>query len=422
MLKRLEINGFKAIREAKIEFGRVNLFIGPNGHGKSTVLEALGLLSAALERTTDDALQRRGVRLSVPTLFKSSFKNHKFLTNITLDATFDQGVNYTVSVRAGAAHDTLVYFTESISSRGKRQMGRSPNGVTVSGLKTDKSELDNTRGVWNAFVAAADLAPELRSELGVFEKYAIYSPQTGFLRGVEGERLQVRPIGLQGDGLPTAVARVVARWRDARSIRKTDPSLWSLIDELLGLVWAPGWAQQFFVGDFDPAHVSRQVRAGNQTLYLIDKFMDTKRNRLSAYDSSEGTLFLAFIVVLLLHPDAPKVFSLDNVDNALNPGTTKLLLGKIIEATCDDRFRERNVGPEQVFLTSHNPTALDAFDLFDDDQRIFVVSREPAHGMVTINRLRPNEGWTKADWIEAKKGRTLSELWIEGELPGALGL
>jgi hypothetical protein len=73
-----------------------------------------------------------------------------------------------------------------------------------------------------------------------------------------------------------------------------------------------------------------------------------------------------------------------------------------------------------VFLTSHNPTALDAFDLFDDNQRIFVVSRD-AKGITTITRLQPEKGWTRSDWIKAMEGRSLSERWIENEIPGALG-
>ena len=418
MLKKLEIKGFKAIRAAELEFGRVNLFIGANGAGKSTVLEALGLLSAALAETTDAALQRRGVRLSVPIMFKSSFKNQKFLKDITLEATFDQNVDYRVSFQAGATHEGLVYFSERIRHNGAVIMGRGQNGIKIEGLSTPKGDLEKTRGVWNAFGAAIEAAPDLRAELGAFAKYAIYAPQTGFLRGVEGEKFPVKPIGLLGEGLPSAVSRVITMLKDTRT---KDPGRSRLLSEVLDLVWTPGWARQLSVGPYNPAHVSRQVKTGEQTLYLIDKFMREGRNQLSAYDSSEGTLFLAFITVLLLHPEAPKIFALDNVDNALNPATTKLLLSKIIEATCSPRFRKEDVGPHQVFLTSHNPTALDAFDLFDDDQRIFIVAREST-GTASITRLKPNDGWTRADWVEAAKGRTLSERWIEGELPGALGL
>ncbi len=142
---------------------------------------------------------------------------------------------------------------------------------------------------------------------------------------------------------------------------------------------------------------------------------------MSAYDCSEGTLYLLFIATLLLHPEAPKIFALDNVDNALNPAMTRRMLETLIHVVCGPEYRENNIGPEQVFLTSHNPTSLDAFDLFDDDQRVFVVARD-AEGATKVTRLRPADGWSREDWIEANKGRNLSEMWIEGEITGALGL
>ena len=77
-------------------------------------------------------------------------------------------------------------------------------------------------------------------------------------------------------------------------------------------------------------------------------------------------------------------------------------------------------GPRQVFLTSHNPTSLDAFDLFDEDQRVFVVERNE-DGHTTVTRLKPRQGMTREEWQQAKNGRNLSQLWLDGEIRGALG-
>ena len=62
MLRNLKITRFKSIRDLKLEFGRVNLFIGGNGTGKSNILEAIGLVSACLGRGLGDAdIANRGV-------------------------------------------------------------------------------------------------------------------------------------------------------------------------------------------------------------------------------------------------------------------------------------------------------------------------------------------------------------------------
>lgn len=99
-------------------------------------------------------------------------------------------------------------------------------------------------------------------------------------------------------------------------------------------------------------------------VYFLDKYMHSKRQTLSVYDSSEGTLFLLFVAVLLAHDDSPTIFALDNVDNALNPRMTRVLLETIIGITKESSEKGLICGPRQVFLTSHNPTSLDAFDLF----------------------------------------------------------
>ena len=70
-LKKITFGNFKSLYNAEFEPGRVNVFIGANGAGKSTILEAIGLLSAAMtDRVNDLSLQRKGMRLSAPSMYK----------------------------------------------------------------------------------------------------------------------------------------------------------------------------------------------------------------------------------------------------------------------------------------------------------------------------------------------------------------
>ena len=70
-IKEISIRNFKALYDVTIEPGKVNVFIGANGSGKSTVLEAIGVLSAAMtDRVNNNSLQRKGVRLSASQLYK----------------------------------------------------------------------------------------------------------------------------------------------------------------------------------------------------------------------------------------------------------------------------------------------------------------------------------------------------------------
>ena len=73
-IREISIHNFKSLYNFSFEPGRLNVFIGANGSGKSSVLEALGVLSAAMtDRVNTNSLQRKGVRLSTSALYKSKF-------------------------------------------------------------------------------------------------------------------------------------------------------------------------------------------------------------------------------------------------------------------------------------------------------------------------------------------------------------
>ena len=49
MITKLSVKAFKTLEDVEIELGQVNVFIGANGSGKSNLLEAVGVLSAAAD-------------------------------------------------------------------------------------------------------------------------------------------------------------------------------------------------------------------------------------------------------------------------------------------------------------------------------------------------------------------------------------
>ena len=74
-IKEINVKNFKSLYDVSIQPGKVNVFIGANGSGKSTILEAIGILSGAMtDRVNNSVLQRKGIRLSASALYKSKFK------------------------------------------------------------------------------------------------------------------------------------------------------------------------------------------------------------------------------------------------------------------------------------------------------------------------------------------------------------
>lgn len=424
MLKQIKIERFKSVHSAELDLGRVNLFIGGNGSGKSNILEAIGVLAASLSRgVTDTELARKGVRLTPPALMKSAFKGDLPKT-LRLVAKFDNDISYALGLTARDTSQSLSYFSENATIGRDKIFGRSGNGCTVQGQPL-KRQPEAGRGLWDQTRLSYDFDETVVRQFDALSRYAIYAPQTEFLREIKSGKVNDPPIGLHGEGLAQAVSGLLVQYYRAIGNRKSGNTHAGIVYEQLkdsvSLAWLPGWTDKVRVGPVDPLLRSSDVSTteGN-IVYFVDKFMHEKRRTLSAYDSSEGTLFLLFIGVLLGHAQAPKIFSLDNVDSALNPRLTRQLIERMVAIVKRRTEHQIDVGPDQIFMTSHNPTALDAFDLTDSDQRLFVVARN-SKGHTTVERLQLREGLSREDWLRHTKGRKLSQMWIDGEITGALG-
>ena len=141
-----------------------------------------------------------------------------------------------------------------------------------------------------------------------------------------------------------------------------------------------------------------------QVLKFIDRFMQADRNTLTAYDASEGALYVLFCAMLCLSCKAPTIFSIDNLDQALNPRIVTRLTAKLSPWL-------RHGNPErQLLFTAHNPAVLDGLDLEDDEIRLFAVDRNSV-GHTIVRRLQ------LSDRLHAlHKEYPLSRLWMMGSL------
>jgi AAA15 family ATPase/GTPase len=74
MIQEITIENYKSIQSLSIELGRVTVFIGENGCGKSNILEAIALGSAeAADKLDNEFLASRGIRVTDPKLMRSAF-------------------------------------------------------------------------------------------------------------------------------------------------------------------------------------------------------------------------------------------------------------------------------------------------------------------------------------------------------------
>lgn len=387
-LKNISFGNFKSLYNTSFEPGRVNVFIGANGSGKSTILEGIGLLSAAMtDRVDAGSLQRKGVRLSTSDLCKSAFKSIKRAKS-TVDLSLEwedtktgSCFQYDVHLTTPKESEYWKYHSEALYQNGEKKWGRS---------NASSQSMNNYIGFF-----LIDDKPELleaRSIASDFSKYGIFQPRTAVLRGIIPDTNQIAPVGLNGGRLAEALQDLIEE-------KDGDLMFGSLyMEDVLEMI---DWASDISIDAPKKKSIHPNVPTTRQVIEFSDRFMKNT-SKFTGYDASEGALYVLFMLCLAMHPQSPSIFAVDSFDHALNPRLAK----KMIEVFCEQIIRNG----KYVFLTTHNPLVLDGLNLANDDIRLFAVDRDK-DGFAQIQRIMVSQNLIDT-------GLPLSRLWISGRLGG----
>lgn len=428
MLQELKISRFKSLKNLTLKFGSANLLVGGNGAGKTNILEAIGMASACLGRGLgDSALSAKGLRVIPPNRAKSSFGNEEQPKTLKFEALFSGGVAYAATLRGADGDQLLSISSESASHEGSTIFARSETTAKSEGAgATSADMIGGHRGMWDNIRKAYDMPQQVVEAFTEFSRYAIYSPEAGILRGEREGRKDASPLGLRGEGLAGAMTGFLKRLEFLKDAAQSGEGKgspdWTMMSECIQMAMQAGWFKGFGSHRVEKkrGRGSSNGGGGSRTVvHFIDRFLSANCGRVSARDGDEGSLFMLFAAVLLSHPDAPRIFALDCADRSLNPGLARRMARQAARTVRLASSPDASLGARQVFLVSHNPATLDAFDLFDDDQRIFLIGRNEK-GHTTANRLTlgyPN----REDWEKFAQGRKVSHFWLNGEIPGAAG-
>lgn len=411
MLTSMHVAGFKTLRDLPdLEFGLVNVFIGANGSGKSNLLEALGLLStAAGGRVDDQELLRRGVRPGAPALYKTSLKDEKFRTTISLGVKAEfQGSQITYDVSLDNPIDTprptWQYRTEKMLRDDKPVMGRSPNGISFAldqeQLSASFQNLKNDAGLAALVKTHPYLAGAPAELLDWLQNYVVFSPTAPVLRGIQPDTSQNDPVGVFGGRLAEAIREI---------LDLNNEMLGSMdLDDVLDLL---DWVETFSISESSRL-VSPSVPTVRTLVRFKDRWMREGRNLLSGHDASEGALYVLFMLTLAAHPRAPRLFAVDNFDQAMHPRLARA----VIRTFCAQIIKASPA--RQALITTHNPLVLDGLNLLDDRIRLFAVERDSSSGETRVYRIQVKEEVLKAN----QEGLSLSNLWVMGRLGGVPNL
>lgn len=385
MIKSVKIENYKSIQELEVDVGRFNVIIGENGAGKSNFLEALVLFGAAeADKLDNEFLVSRGVRA---TLMVSQFTQNIDTINLYISNQDNKSRSisliYTqdyyphqLTIKHNLVPD-LSILNNDIRENIRNIILQIPESIKEKFIFTpeEKEKLFN-----NMMIKLAKDAENINRDFYSIRQFILYSPENTALRNFYREG-QIEPLGINGEGLLKLL----------KVMQESEPAAFQDVLTCLELF---DW--------FEQIDVPKDLTSVEDKVTIKDKYLSVIFDQRSA---NEGFLFVLFYAALFCSQYTPKIFAIDNIDASFNPKLCTAIIKKLVELA--------KKYDKQAFVTTHNPAILDGIDLGDEEQKLFVASRNK-QGHTRFKTL------TLADKPKSSTGEPirLSEAFLRGYLGG----
>lgn len=379
MITEIEMANYKSIDKLTLSLGRLNVFIGENGAGKSNILEVIALAgAAAADKLDNEFLASRGIRVTKPEHMRAAFPGSLASNPISISLKNNDAKIASLEL----SNENLPYSKWAAKFTGIINLDKSPtlsDAITLE-KKEDGNlyQVDDDRTFLEAVIQK--LAIHRNPDMRELANFVIYAPENTSLRKFDREG-QIEPLGINGEGL-LKLLLLYSQSEEPRTLIEIKSSL-QLLD----------WFEDFNTLD----------HAGDSGLEIKDRFLDKNVRNFDHRSTNEGFFFLLFYFALFSSDLTPKFFAVDNIDASLNPKLCQKLVVELVKLA-----KKNN---KQTILTTHNPAVLDGLNLDDDEQRLFVISRGRS-GATKIKRIK------KPVSSDGAHPYRLSELFIRGVLGG----
>lgn len=406
MIENIRIRNYKSIVDLTLDLGRFNVIIGTNGCGKSNILEAITMASAASQNKLDaESLKNRGIRETEPQFMMNAFDDIELDSNnsvIQIDIRSTENPEGTSAIigysnqerkwrNNGDISDEAygIIISKEVHEILKGFIEKSKESESTTFDKEFNDFLSNNRYKdWLAFVRNEKnvTKEEIEKKFGksfleapTYANYISFRPVEKVLRDFND--YTTYPLGNKGEGL--------FQYLKELSKNESNKGLFEEINKGLKIL---DW--------FDGFNIPDGLLSNEYKLSIGDKFLRDSLHYFDQRSTNEGFLYLLFFLTLFNSKDTPQFFAVDNIETSFNPGLCQSLTKYLVKTTKEN--------DKQVILTTHNPFVLDGMDLSDDEVRLFVCRRDI-------------DGHTKIERVKYREDRKmpLSELWMSG-LIGAL--
>ena len=349
IIKEIQIKNFKSLEDISFAPGRVNIFIGDNGVGKTTILEAIGLLAAAMTDRVDNAhLQNKNIRISPSHMYNSQYKNsNDALRNIELsikwvENEYEYKYYVVLNPPQEVDEDKWEYISEELYKDGKKIWKRN----------NEENAIRYIGKVWR------DCNEEMKAMINELSDYAIYTPNSAVLQEKTTDPYMRKPVGLNGGRLLDALYEIIKE-------ASKDPCHERIkIDELPKRF---PMLSNISIKKNTKENSNKYIIGSQYVMEYADETLD-RRAKVMNDEIGDEMLHTLFRLCLLIHHKSPKIFSLDNFDDGISIKTAKEILYTA------DELGDKN--EQCMFFTMRNKYIIDECDIKSVNAKVFIVERD----------------------------------------------
>lgn len=347
MIHRAKFQNFKALRDVEVTFdSRLTVLVGPNGSGKTSVLQGIHFLTQ-LAHAPDDDLSSHFARLG--DFFPTTAPLDQFNLEIASRKAGDPGEQ---QVAVTIDRDNRFQFRLSVWRNDSQEVFECAAG-----------DYSNRRlGNFGYHTRPFAFAPE-RFTSAAFIRFSAARLATPTL-----VRSYPPQVAVDGSGLAATLNHIKNKYPDR--FRRIEQAFLRVIPSAKEI-------------RFDQAPVPDTDGIYGQSL-LID-FRGAEG--VKAPDISSGTLFALGLLTVTLNPDSPSVILLDDLDHGLHPKAQMELID-VFRGLVDEH-------PDlQIIATSHSPYILDRLEW--NEVRVTSLQDDGSVICVPLTRHPGVEKWREA--------------------------
>ena len=335
-LQSLRVRNFKAVVDSKtVKLGPLTAFIGNNGAGKSSLIEAL---------ETYQAIVRDGLDLAMQRWLGIEHVRHKGQEAKERAGKMVNPIAWELALGDSPRKVRRLSMTVNNDPAANRMFIASERITDLVGDFIERNEVDAllTYGVGRSILAApADLSSaQLASDVLAWQFLTLSPERMGLPVPQQRTRGHVR---LASDGSNVADFLL--------DLRRQDVNAFNGIVETMAFVLP-------YAKDIQPTLTSSEIER-KAWLQLSEGTF-----KVPGWLLSTGTLRMLALLALLRHPNPPPLIVVEEIENGLDPRSIHLIVEEIRNAVLS--------GVTQVIVTTHSPYLLDLLTL----EHLVVVERD----------------------------------------------